>query len=122
MIESTDRLFAVPVRAEARALIEQGQKISPTGPVLKQQIEKLTTLLAQAETPIRVALESDSATEVTINRVGRLGAFSHREVVLLPGRYTVTGTRPGYRDVRRELAVLPGKAVDPLVVRCEESI
>ena len=41
---------------------------------------------------------------------------------LPPGNYTVVGTRPGYRDVRREINVVPGAALQPVVVRCEEKI
>jgi hypothetical protein len=41
---------------------------------------------------------------------------------LLPGRYTVVGTRTGYRDVRRELVLPPGAPAASVVVRCEEPI
>ena len=34
----------------------------------------------------------------------------------------VVGTRQGYRDVRKELNLLPGAAPPTLVVRCEEPI
>jgi len=35
---------------------------------------------------------------------------------------TVVGTRQGFRDVRKELDVLPGAPPPELVVRCEEPI
>ena len=41
---------------------------------------------------------------------------------LAPGSYTVVGTRPGYRDVRREINVVPGATLEPVVIRCEEKI
>jgi hypothetical protein len=72
---------------------------------------------------MRVALASDNLTEVTIHRVGRLGTFERKDMELLPGRYTVVGVRPGYRDVRRQLDLLPGReAPPPLTIRCEEPI
>ena len=71
---------------------------------------------------MRVALRSDSQTDVIVYRVGRLGAFEARELELVPGRYTVVGTRTGYRDVRREFVIEPGKAPEPVLVRCEEPI
>ena len=80
------------------------------------------SLLATAATPVRVAIESDSATEVVIYHVGALGAFARREVELAPGTYTVLGSRAGYRDVRRELKVRPGEAPAALIVRCEDRI
>jgi hypothetical protein len=41
---------------------------------------------------------------------------------LLPGRYTVVGTRTGFRDVRREITIEPGREPAALVIRCEEQI
>jgi hypothetical protein len=41
---------------------------------------------------------------------------------LLPGRYTAVGTRTGFRDVRREFTIMPGREPPSLVVRCEEQI
>ncbi|HEX9208657.1 MAG TPA: hypothetical protein VF851_10490, partial [Steroidobacteraceae bacterium] len=92
------------------------------GPRLQAQVARMRDLLRQAETPIRVTLASDNATDVQIYRVGKLGLFEHRDLELMPGRYTVVGTRQGYRDVRKELAVLPGAPPPELVVRCEEPI
>jgi len=67
-------------------------------------------------------LVSDNLTEVTVYRVGRLGRFSQRVLNLRPGTYTVVGSRPGYRDVRRRLMVSPNQSSKPLEVRCEEAI
>jgi len=71
---------------------------------------------------VRLRLESDGQTQVVIYRVGQYGTFSTRDVELLPGRYTVVGTRNGYRDVRREVVLPPGAAPAALTVRCEEPI
>jgi hypothetical protein len=59
---------------------------------------------------------------VTIHRVGRLGSFERKDVELLPGRYTVVGMRAGFRDVRREITLLPGREAPTIVIRCEEPI
>ena len=82
----------------------------------------ITGLLAAAETPVRVEFASDNQTEVTIYRVGKLGVFDRKDMELLPGRYTVVGTRTGFRDVRREFTILPGRESAALVIRCEEQI
>ena len=92
------------------------------GPVLRQQVADLDRLLQVAVTPVRVTLESDNLTEVTLFKVGRLGVFSSRTLELRPGAYTVVGSRPGYRDVRRIFRVTPGSDGAPVVVRCEEPI
>ncbi len=82
----------------------------------------LNDWLARADVPVPVALQSDNVTQVTIYRVGELGTFAQRSLDLVPGSYTVVGTRPGYRDVRREISVRPGAASGPVVIRCEDRI
>lgn len=121
-IQQPDRLTSPAVREQAYELVEEAKRIASPGPVLTKQIQQVSANLARVEAPVRVSLESDNATVVVIHRIGPLGAFGRREVDLMPGRYTVLGTRMGYRDVRRELNVLPGQAPPPLVIRCEEKI
>jgi eukaryotic-like serine/threonine-protein kinase len=59
---------------------------------------------------------------VQVYRVGKLGFFERRDLELMPGRYTVVGTRRGYRDVRKEINLLPGAAPPTVTIRCEEPI
>jgi len=54
--------------------------------------------------------------------VGFFGAFERKQVELKPGKYTVTGRRSGFRDVRREITVSPGQAEQIIVIRCLEPI
>jgi len=117
-----ERLFSVPVRNAAREALERAAAVNPAGPVLKRQAQTLTEWLARADVPVHVALQSDNLTQVVIYRVGALGAFEQRSLELAPGSYTVVGTRPGYRDVRRELNIVPGATLEPVVIRCEEKI
>jgi hypothetical protein len=121
-LERPERLFSADVRSGARAALERARAIEAPGPALGRQVAAVERLVAASETPLRVALASDNLTEVTIHRVGRLGAFERKDLELLPGRYTVVGVRPGYRDVRRELTLLPGSEAPTLVIRCEEPI
>ncbi|MET0656867.1 MAG: hypothetical protein ABW110_01770, partial [Steroidobacteraceae bacterium] len=83
---------------------------------------KIENWLKRAETPVRVSLQSDNVTRVTIYRIGELGTFTERTVDLAPGKYVVVGQRPGFRDVRREIALNPGEAPAPLVIRCEDPV
>jgi tetratricopeptide (TPR) repeat protein len=117
-----ERLFSQEVRAAARTTVRGVESLPSPNSVLRQQASRLAELLAAAETPVRVELASDNLTSVTIYRVGQIGAFERREMDLLPGRYTVVGTRSGYRDVRREVTVLPGRAPGTIEIRCEEPI
>ena len=47
---------------------------------------------------------------------------SRNPVAIEPGRYTVVGQRAGYRDVRREITLVPGREAPAVVIRCEEPI
>jgi tetratricopeptide (TPR) repeat protein len=117
-----ERLFSQPVRAAARETLQRAGAIQAPGPLLKRQIATLNDWLSRADAPVQIALQSDNVTSVTIYRIGELGTFAERSLQLAPGSYTVVGTRPGYRDVRRELIVRPGTALPPVVIRCEEKI
>ena len=75
-----------------------------------------------ASKPIAVRLESDQLTNVTLYRVGSLGAFAAKELELRPGTYTVIGSRDGYRDVRQTFTVRPGRDLPPISVVCFEPI
>jgi tetratricopeptide (TPR) repeat protein len=121
-LERPERLFSDGVRGAARSTLAQAAAISDRGPVLTRQVSDLQALLTAAETPVRLVLASDNQTDVVIYRVGRLGSFSRKDMELLPGRYTVVGTRAGFRDVRREITIMPGNVPPELVIRCEEKI
>ena len=107
---------------EATNLLAEAQAVPSPGPKLQSQTNKLEQLLALAGVRVRVLLESDNLTEVTVYKVGRLGAFERRELSLRPGTYTVVGSRKGYRDVRRQLVVRGDRESETLAVRCEEKI
>jgi tetratricopeptide (TPR) repeat protein len=120
--ERPERLYSPDMRNAARAAITRARAVPQAGPVLRGQIAAVESLVTAAETPQRVALTSDNQTDVTVYRVGRLGTFERKDVELLPGRYTVVGQRAGYRDVRREITLLPGRDAPTVVIRCEEPI
>lgn len=117
-----ERLFSQPVRVAAKETLARAAGIANPGPILSRQIKTLGEWLTRADVPVPVSLQSDNITQVTIYRVGALGAFAQRSLDLVPGSYTVVGTRPGYRDVRREISVMPGAAPAPIVIRCEDKI
>ena len=117
-----ERLSDEKVLADASEVLEDAARIESAWPRLSEQRSKLAGIITQASTPVPVFLESDNETEVVVYRVGRLGRFERHTLQLRPGTYTVVGSRPGYRDVRRSLHVEAGKQPEPLIVRCEEKI
>ncbi len=119
---SPDRLWNAEGRAEARGLVAAAAAAGNPRERLAASAGRLEQLAKASQSPIRLRLESDGQTQVVIYRVGQYGTFATRDVDLLPGRYTVVGTRTGFRDVRREVVLPPGAPSASVVVRCEEPI
>ena len=122
IIEDPLALSASSQFRKAQQALQDASGIATPGPVLKQQIASLREILKASQTPVEIALTSDSNTEVTLFRVAKLGTFDKTSVALKPGRYIVAGTRSGYRDVRIEFTVT-GKGFDtPISISCNEAI
>jgi eukaryotic-like serine/threonine-protein kinase len=122
LIDRPERLAAPEERRGALALIEGATEQYPSGPVLRSQIARLQILLPEFDKPVHLALVSDDATQIAIPTIGFRGTFSRRVIELKPGKYTVVGTRDGYRDVRRDITVSPGDDVQTISVSCGEPI
>ena len=103
-------------------LLAEAKEITPRGSMLTTRIEKLEELIIVAQTPVRIAIESDNLTRVAVYKVGKLGRFSVHELDLRPGTYTVVGTRNGYQDVRQEIEVKPGLQSLRITVKCRVKI
>jgi tetratricopeptide (TPR) repeat protein len=122
IIEEPLRLSDNAVFEEATAVLERAASVADPGPRLRQQIATLGRQLEDARTPINVTLRSDELTDVVLYKFGKLGPFDERELALVPGRYTVVGTRDGYRDTRIEFTVMPNLPAPSILVQCEEKI
>ncbi len=120
--QQPERLWDPAGRGAARTLLATAAATGNPRQRLAVAARELERLAAAAQVPVQLRLQSDGVTQVTIYRVGQYGSFSERDVELLPGRYTVVGTRNGYRDVRREVVLPPGAAAAAVAVRCEEPI
>jgi len=121
-IQKPQRLSTPAVAREAEALLERARGAHPWGPALQARLAALEAALAEARTPVAVVIESDGLTELRLSRVGRIGPLTRRSLDLLPGSYTLTGSRRGYRDVRRQFSVAPGVPGPTVAVRCEEAL
>jgi tetratricopeptide (TPR) repeat protein len=136
LIDRPERMSSQSVRSQAKALLDTASAQSPSGPVLRSQITRLGMLLPDydssawrgtgsartdlLEKPVRLSLVSDNATAITIPSIGQFGTFAKREIELKPGRYTVIGTREGYRDVHRDITVSPGQESQTISVSCAD--
>jgi len=106
----------------AALLVAEAKEVTPRGPILSARIKKLEQLVGVAQTPVKIAIESDNLTRVAVYRVGKLGRFSVHELELRPGTYTVVGTRDGYQDVRQKVVVKPGLQSLRITVKCRVKI
>jgi hypothetical protein len=122
IISRPDRLQESGPMQEAEMILARLQSIEDPGPRLQTQINELFKFIRTASKPVEVILRSDNETSVVIYRVGRFGQFLEKSVSLLPGPYTLVGSRPGFRDVRKTLKVQAGNNPITIDIRCEEPI
>jgi tetratricopeptide (TPR) repeat protein len=108
--------------ARAAEVLNRAERVQHKGPRLHHQLEALRRQVRDAQSPITVTIVSDNLTEVSVYRVGRLGRFTAQELMLRPGRYTVVGTREGYKDVRQEILVKPGGTPLEVTIACREKV
>lgn len=116
------RLADTAVAANMEALLQQASQLQPQGPLLAAQLAELERLLRQANTPVAVTVRSDQLTEVTIQRVARLGRFREQTLSLRPGTYTAVGSRDGYRDVRQNFTIKHDQTAAGLFIACTDPI
>jgi tetratricopeptide (TPR) repeat protein len=122
LIDSPRLLLTDEVLASAERLLGVARAVEEPGPRIAAQAEQLAELIVLASTPLKVPFMSDGQTQVEVYRVGQLGAFTSAEIELKPGTYTAVGFRRGYRDVREQFTVLPGREIEPVTVICVEPI
>jgi hypothetical protein len=115
------RLADEGVYREAESVLNTAKAVASPGPKLRQQIAALHAQMTDSRRAVPVRVISDSDTDVTILKYGRLGAFADQTLSLRPGRYTAVGKRNGYRDTRIEFTVAPD-ATPTITVRCEEAL
>lgn len=107
---------------DARQTIQVARAVKDKGPVLTRKIEQADAVVRLAVRPVPVTFVSDGETKIVIFHLGGLGRFHRRTISLKPGNYTVTGSRPGYRDLRKEVLV-KGTAPEMRVsIACDEKL
>ncbi len=89
-------------------------------PSYQAKVNKLAVLIEIASRPLPIVLVSDNEMEVRLATVGDLGPFDRKELKLRPGRYLLTGSGNGCRDVRKTIVVAEG--MDPIAIVCNEPI
>ncbi len=108
--------------SDAKKVVDRALSIQAPGPRLGRLIKQAQRTLMLARKPVQVTFLSDGLTDIVIYRVGRLGMVKSRALKLLPGIYTVKGSRPGYRDVMKRLEIAPGSRPLTVEIVCREKI
>jgi tetratricopeptide (TPR) repeat protein len=121
-IQQPERLQADAVYQAAGQVLQIARSIEPRTSILGQQIAALDQAMAQSRQVVQVRFESDNETQVILAKVGPLGVFTEKNLNLRPGTYVATGSRNGYRDVRKTFVVSPTSGNLSIQVRCEEKI
>jgi len=126
------QILADPARLQSDSELNQARDLAITisqlpPPVgdLQASLPVLTRMLSHARRALTLTLTSDGQTTVTVLRLGqdgRLGQIMETRLTLFPGRYVVTGSRRGYKDVRHELTLSSDTPNPTLTVVCDEPI
>jgi len=108
--------------AKAKKILVQASREKVRGPKLQQQINDLSLYISLARIPVELQIQSDGKTDVNVYRVSNLGKISRTSLKLVPGSYTIVGTRKGYRDVHENITLLGGRGIISIDVSCTEKI
>ncbi|WP_371373042.1 tetratricopeptide repeat protein [Thalassotalea aquiviva] len=122
IIANPNRLTDESVFNHANVMYQEAQKIAQPGVKLTRQLNEINTLFAALKVPVALKIESDNKTQVRLYRVGHLGNFASKELTLEPGDYTLVGSRDGYRDVRKNITLMPKSQGNRVVIACVDKV
>ena len=91
-------------------------------PLLTTKITIAEKTIKEASIPVSVTIRSDNLTDVTVYKVGQFGKLTEKKLNLRPGKYTIVGSRVGYRDFRKNLKISAGDHSKVIIVECRETI
>ena len=105
---------------EAEELLASATSLASAGPQWDGDLTRARQTVASYKQPVPVRLTSDNRTQITVYKVGRIGAFETHDLSLRPGVYTIVGSRDGCQDVRKEVVVKP--QMPPINIACENRL
>ena len=122
VLNAPERLQDPAVTASAQRLLDEARDIRPAGPALMLQIQTLENLIEQANRIVSVTIDSDGLTDLVLIRHSNIGTTLRYQARLRPGKYTLRGTRVGYRDILVNFEVKPEDANLRVFAACREQI
>lgn len=106
----------------AKKLVSTARQLSPKGPRWLATIKKLEAAIALASTPLPLFINSDGETTIRVSTLGNIGKAHSKTLTLRPGRYTLIGSRRGYREVRQQIVLAPNTAMPQVTLICTDAI
>ncbi len=91
-------------------------------PLLMKKIVSAEDVIMNAGKEINVTIQSDNKTNISIYRVSKLGKILSKQIKLRPGKYTVFGSRVGYKDFRKIVEINANDQSVIIHVQCKEKI
>ena len=91
-------------------------------PKLMQKILIAEKIISDASIIINITIKSDNETDIIIYKVAKIGKIIERNIQLRPGKYTIVGSRAGYRDYRKIFHVTANDQTIVINVQCREKI
>ncbi|MFK7815947.1 MAG: tetratricopeptide repeat protein [Gammaproteobacteria bacterium] len=121
-IQNKLRLSSESVAKEANQLLNKISTIENPGTKIQQGVITLNNLIQLAKQPVAITLQSDNLTDIVVFKVGKFGKFKQKKLELKIGKYTIVGSRPGFRDVRETFTISNEMSGKTISVRCDEPI
>lgn len=121
-INNKFRLGSGQVANEAKQLLKEISLIDNPGSKIEQGVITINELIQLANQPISITLQSDNQTDIAIFKIGKFGKFDQRKIELKTGKYTIVGSRTGFRDVRKVLNVTSDMSSKIISVHCDDPI
>ncbi|WP_198266560.1 tetratricopeptide repeat protein [sulfur-oxidizing endosymbiont of Gigantopelta aegis] len=91
-------------------------------PILIKKIVQVKKIISDAGILVSVLLQSDNETDIVIYQVAQYGKLTEKKIQLRPGKYTIVGSRAGYRDFRRLITIRASDKARYIRIICSEKI
>ncbi|ODS25009.1 hypothetical protein AB835_00440 [Candidatus Endobugula sertula] len=118
-LSSPEKLLDIGVRQKVKNFIKENIKTTLKSPVFSEQINRLSELVEKAQVKQALHITSDGKTDIWVLGVGHVGKITEKEVVLLPGGYTLEGRCKGYHHKQIQVSLSARQTVRLV---CDERI
>ena len=116
------RLSSDNVAKSAQDFLWDQAEVAQLSGLLSAKMDRLEQLVINYGTKVAVRLVSDELTFVSIRGLGTVGKISEKVIQIRPGKYTIEGSREGFRSKLVEFEIEPGSKHFSIEIYCDERI